>query len=128
MSFTYDPSTVVGQVRFLADDRDEPTALFTDAELQTCLDLNDQRVRLAAAQALDVKAADRAWIQGKIQLDGLSTDGTAVAAALRSQAAELRRQEVEGGGDDAGFDIAEMDLDVFSLRQILVNRMLREQT
>jgi hypothetical protein len=129
VSFSYDLTTSVGQVRLLADDRTPVGAVFSDEELGQLLVFTDQRVRLAAAQALDLKAANRAWIQ-RITAEGVATDGAAIAAALAARAKELRRQEAEGGeaDADAGFDIAEVVTDDFSLRQVLTNRFLREQS
>ena len=125
MSFTYDLATSIGRVRLLADDRVLATSALTDEELQAMLDLNDGRERLAAAQALDAKAANRAWLQ-RITAEGVATDGAAVAEALRAAAAELRRQEGAGTDDpDPGFDIAEMVVDPFTWRQAIRNRSLR---
>jgi hypothetical protein len=127
VSFTYDLGTSIGRVRLLADDRVEATSALTDEELQACLDLNDARERLAAAQALDLKAANRAWLQ-RITAEGVATDGSLIAQALAERAAELRRQEADGVDDaDPGFDIAEMVLDDFGWRQVVFSRALREQ-
>jgi hypothetical protein len=56
MSFTYDLSTLIGQVRLKIQDKTEATAFFTDEELQVFLDDNDDSVNLAAADALE------AWV------------------------------------------------------------------
>jgi hypothetical protein len=125
VSFTYDLATSIGRVRLLGDDRVQATSALTDDELQAMLDLNDGRERLAAAQALDAKAANRAWLQ-RITAEGVASDGAAIAEALRAAAAELRRQEGAGVDDpDPGFDIAEMVLDEFTWRQATANRLSR---
>jgi hypothetical protein len=127
--FTYDVSTPAGQVRLLCTDRDANNQAFQDDEIQAFLNLNGGSVILAAAQALDQLASNEAFIQGKIKLEQLETDGTALAAALRTQADKLQKQYAEGIGDptDAGYDYAELLLDVFSERQIWINRSLRQQ-
>ena len=129
MSFTYDASTPAGKVRLLCTDRDSNNQAFQDDEIQAFLDLNGQSIILAAAQALDQLASNEAFIQGKIKLENLETDGTALAAALRAQADKLQKQYAEGIGDptDPGYDYAEQLLDVFSERQIWINRSLRQQ-
>lgn len=136
--YTYDPSTPVGQVRLLCTDRPPPVqagpydwtnVVFDDSEIQAFLTLNNGVVKLAAAQALDQLASSEAYIQGKVVLENLQVDGTVLAAALKAQAAELRRQYDIGEGDptDPGYDYAEQLLDVFSERQIWINRGLRQQ-
>ena len=127
MSFTYDPASPAGQVRLLTGDRDQATALFADAEIQAFLDLNAGDVRLGAAQAIDQIAANEAYIQGRILLDNLQTDGPRLAEQLRAQAAELRRQVYEGDPNDAGFAIAEQVFDPFTAREEFVNQALRQQ-
>lgn len=104
-----DPTTDLGQVRLLIADVDESNLLFTDAQITAFLTLNSGSVRRAAAQALDVIAGSEAMVSKKIRSQDLSTDGPAVADALRKQAAELRRQEDNGEGDPeaSGFEIAE---------------------
>lgn len=122
MAFTYDPSTDPGRVRLLCGDTESDHQQFSDAEIATFLALNDDDVRYAAAQALDRMAASEAFIQKKIKLLDLTTDGPAVATALRAQAAELRRQADEAG--DA-FDWAEMVTNSFTYRERLAATWLR---
>lgn len=126
MSFTYDPTTDFGKVRLLAQDFDSSNAVFQDNEIQAFLDLNSANVRLAAAQALEVIAANEAFIAKKSTIDGDSFDGPAVATALKGMAAEYRRQVMDADADGAGlFDWAEDVVDTFTLRERLLNELLR---
>lgn len=96
-------------VRLLISDTDPANRFFSTAEIDLFLTMNSSSVRRAAAQALDTIAANEAMVSKKIRTQDLSTDGPAVAEALRKQAAELRRQADAGEGDDdaSGFEIVE---------------------
>jgi hypothetical protein len=97
------------QVRLLIADTDPANRFFSTGELTDFLALNGASVRRAAAQALDVWAANEAMVSKKITTQDLQTDGPAVAASLRQAATELRRQADAGEGDDGsdGFEIVE---------------------
>ena len=131
MTFTYDPTTDLGRVRLLIPDTVSTDAYFEDAEITAFLSLNDGDVRLAAAQALDTLASSNALILKVITQNGVSTNGAAVATALRAQAAELRRQAEAGGlgddAEDATWDWAETvgTSDPFAYRERLVSQALR---
>ena len=88
----YDPGTPVGQVRLLIDDTDDSAPIFHDSELDTFLTLNGGSVLRAAAQALLLIAGSEVRLGKKITSQDLATDGPAVAAELRAQAAALRTQ------------------------------------
>ena len=127
MAATYDPSLDSGKVRLLSQDTDLDNVIFNDGEIQAFLDLNVGDVRLAAAQALDVIAANEVYVQKRLKLLDLVTDGVQEAMQLRAQASELRRQVAEGSGDFTGmFDFAEQVLDEFSERERLMKELLRE--
>lgn len=98
-------------VRLLIADTDPTNRFFSTREIARFLALNPDSVRRAAAQALDVWAANEAMVSKKIRTQDLSTDGPAVADALRKSAAELRRQadQGEGDADSVGFEIAEFE-------------------
>ncbi len=128
MSYTYDLATAVGQVRALTRDTRGPTTVFfTDEEITFYLTLNSSDVRRAAAEMLDVWASDEAMVTKVVTLLDVSTNGAAVAASLRAHAKILRdladAADLEG---DAGFDVAEMALGPFSLREQIINEGLRE--
>lgn len=127
MSISFDPTTPIGQVRLLSADFDlEGGVIFNDESYSAFLNLNNQSIRLAAAQALDVVATNEVIVQKVIKILDLRTDGKSVQMALKQQADELRRQEYEGSGDMVGyFDYAEQVLDAFTARQRAVNEWLR---
>lgn len=91
-------------------------AQFTDADLQTYLDIESGDPRLAAADALDAIASSAAMLQGRITMLDITLDGTAVAKALHETAMGLRAV-VEAGAvpvptdENPGFDFAEMVFD-----------------
>ena len=106
MTFTYIPGTPIGLVRLLCTDRDPDNEIFSDEEIAVFLDLNGQDVRLAAADALDQIAASQALILKYIEVNGLRTNGQAVANALHQQAESLRaRAAAEAAEDDEYIDI-----------------------
>ena len=106
MTFTYIPGTVLGTVRLLCTDRDPDHEIFSDEEIAVFLDLNEQDVRLAAADALDQIATSQALILKYIEVNGLKTNGQAVANALHQQAESLRsRAAAEAAEDDEYIDI-----------------------
>lgn len=85
-----DYTSALGQVRLLIADLDEAAFIFTDEILTGYLGLNGDSVHRAAADALDAIATTEVLLAKKIRTQDLSTDGPAVAAELRKQAAALR--------------------------------------
>jgi hypothetical protein len=84
-----DYTSTVGQVRLLTADLGA-TPIMSDELLQGYLALNDQDVLLASADALEAVATSEVLVSKVIKTQDLSTDGPAVAADLRKQAASLR--------------------------------------
>lgn len=106
MTFTYIPGTPIGLVRQLCTDRDPDHEIFSDEEIEALLDLNNGNVRYAAADALDQIATSQALILKYIEVNGLKTNGQAVANALHQQAESLRaRAAAEAAEDDEYIDI-----------------------
>jgi hypothetical protein len=101
-----DFTTPLGQVRLLIGDVDETALLLTDGMVEGFLSMQGDDVRLAAASALDAIASSEVLVSKKIRTQDLSTDGPAVAAELRAQAANLRDQ-VDSDGQGDIFDIAD---------------------
>ena len=98
--------TVAGQLRLLiADVGEGADQLFTDDQINAFLALENQHVKLAAAQALDTAASSEALVSKVIRTQDLSTDGAKTADALRRHAAALRAQvaEAAGAAEDDGF-------------------------
>jgi Arc/MetJ family transcription regulator len=126
--FTYDPTTDRGLVRLLITDVDSTQPLFQDVEVDAFLALQAGSVKRAAAQALDVIASNEALVQKATRLMDLTTDGPAVAKALREHAVLLRDQVLEDEArDGAAFDWAEMALGSFGVRERVENQWIREQ-
>jgi len=102
MAFTYDVATLAGQVRLLIGDTESSDPLFQDDEIAAFLGIEEDDIRLAAALALDVMAANQVMVLKVITQNGVSTNGAAVAQALRAQAKALRDQaELSAVGSDA---------------------------
>ena len=118
---TIDYSTNRGKVRLIITDTDVTSLIFTDAEIDAFLGMHDDVVFLAAAQALDTIASNEALVSKVIKLLDLSTNGAAVAGALRTHANSLREQV----NNEASFDYAEMAVDAFSARELIYKETLR---
>lgn len=106
------PSDTHRQTRLLITDTDPANRLFSTLQLADFLAMNSGNIRRAAAQALDVLAANEALVSKVIKTKDLSTDGAKTADALRKQAAELRRQADAGEDitdDSTGFEIVEFE-------------------
>lgn len=105
------PTEAQDDVRLLIADTNPATRMFSLRQVAQFLRLNGDNARRAAAQALDVIAANEALVSKVIKTKDLSTDGAKVADALRKQAAELRRQADTGedSDDESGFEIVEFE-------------------
>jgi hypothetical protein len=105
------PSEEQGDVRLLIADTDPANRIFSTQQIARFLAMNGDSVKRAAAQAFDAIAGNEAMVSKKIRTQDLQTDGPAVAAALRAQATELRRQADQGEGDaeSSGFEIVEYE-------------------
>jgi len=127
--FTLDETTDIGTVRIIIQDVDAEQALFSDAGITKLLSLNGDDVRLASAAALDIMASNQAMILKVIRTLDLSTDGAAVARALREHASQLRddAEKADGGEEGGLFDYAEMVTNTFTMRERIRNQMLRDQ-
>ena len=98
MTFTYDLATVVGQARLYSQDTVEANSIFSDEELQVFLDNNENNVYGAASDALEIIAANQAYVLKVIKNNGLETDGAATAEALRASAANFRAKASSNSG------------------------------
>ena len=82
------------------------TQYLTDGQIDGYLQLNDGRVRRAAADALDAIAVSEVLVSKVIRTQDLQTDGAKVADALRARAAQLRAQDDDEELDAwGGFDL-----------------------
>lgn len=127
MSWTYDATTDRGKVRLLATDVDSSNQIFSDAEIDTFLTLEDSNIKRSAALALETIARNQVLVLKVIRLLEIQTDGASVARELRMQADNLREQATadEARSDGGAFDWAEMVTDDFSLRRRFVASVLR---
>ncbi len=119
MTFTYDVSDPIGQVRMNIPDKVSADAFWTDEEIEAFLVQEDSSVKRAAAAALEAMASDEAYVQKQMRLMDTSTNGPAVSDALLARAKMLREQaDVADAGEEGGaFDVAEQVFDDFSLRE-----------
>lgn len=100
-----DFTTPEGKVRLLIADLDEAEPVVSDDIIGGYLLLNDGSVMLAAADSLDAIATSEVMLGKKIRTQDLNTDGPAVAAELRTQAAKIRARAVEESGAGSFFDV-----------------------
>lgn len=94
-----DYTTPIGQVRLIIGDLDLANQIFGDTELEGFLSITRDSVKRAAAEALDTIASSEALISKKITTQDRSSDGPAVADALRKHAASLRSRAREEEDD-----------------------------
>jgi hypothetical protein len=105
-----DYDTPVGRVRLLIADVDESDLLLTNDQIEAYLSIENDRVKRAAALALEAIASSEVLRSKKIRTLDLQTDGPAVAAELRAQARQLREQDDQDGDDGPwGIDIVYFD-------------------
>lgn len=107
MTFTYDLTTAIGQIRRLLGKLETvtTTALFTDEEIAQELTESGNVIKIAAANLLDVKATYISEKKKSTTIGKYSINGPAMAADLRKHAEELRRQVDE----DGSFEVSETD-------------------
>lgn len=131
-TYTYDPTTAVGKVRLLIDDRDmtaiDPTlpleqrsVIFADNEVQTFLDLNGGDIFLGAAGATRTIAMNRSLLVQHRKISKTEVDFGSLRQDLLKMAVEFERVARELPADG----LAEMAWTDPALRQLLVNQALR---
>jgi len=122
MTYSYDVTTSVGQVRLLIPDRVTPNQVFENEEIEAYLALKGDDIRCAAAAALETIAADQALVLKVMTLLDVHTDGARVAEALLKRAMMLREQ---AEADSTTFDWAEMVTTDFAARERIIAQDLR---
>jgi len=128
MSVTYNLGTDVGVARLIISDSDVANPIFQDEELAAFLSMENDNIKLGAAQALDTIATNEALTQKAIKILDLTTDGPKLAVALRLHATSLRAQvSADEAAAEAGtdFDWAEMVENVSGERERLVDQFQR---
>lgn len=108
-----DYSKPEGQVRLLIPDTDESNLIFEDSQIAGYIQMaRDNNLKRAAALAVDAIATSEALISKVIRTQDLSTNGAAVANALREHAKNLRQQADEDDDNDGSsffFDYVPFD-------------------
>lgn len=100
-------SEPIDQVRALMADVGSDQYL-TNPQIQTYLDLNDDNVRRAAAEALEAIAVSELLVGKVIRTQDLQTDASKIAAELRALAARLRQTaDEQDAGEWGGFDVVD---------------------
>lgn len=100
-------------------------SILSDTDVQTFLDLNASSIRLASADALDAIASSEALVQKVLRILDVSTDGAAVARALRDHAKALREQELYAS-DAGAFDFANVVVDRTSYWELIQKRAIAD--
>lgn len=113
MTFTFDPTTSRGRVRLLVPDAVTPGHMFEDAEIDAYLAMNDDEVRLAAADAIETIAGSNAMVGKLISVNGLSANGAFVCNSLMARARTLRETATEYVG------IASAAVDEFTWQEMI---------
>jgi hypothetical protein len=133
VSYTYNPTTPVGQLRLLIDDRDmssisdtlpleRRSAIFTDDEIQAILDVSGQELMRAAAKALLIIAGNRSLLVQKRTIGKSDID----FGQLRSDLIKLSQEYLTQANEMPADGLVEQVWDDFSLRRIITNVQLRE--
>ena len=129
MTLTYDVATDRGKVRLLIQDTVEANEFYDDTEIDAFLtlaaDLDGAAIYNASALALDSWASNQLMILKVIERLDLKTDGASMSKEMRARAQGLREQAI-AASDDAGFEIAEMALGPWSVREQIVNEAIED--
>ena len=86
MTFTYDLSTNLGQVRLNIGDTDSANEVFSDAEITSILSSSSDDVNLATGRALLIIANQKSRLAKIKKAGNYSEDTTKIADSLRKDA------------------------------------------
>ena len=121
----------VGVVTFLSVPADGSSvtvtykySILTDSQIQSFLDLEEDDIKLAAADALNSIAANQALVLKVMRVLDIQTDGAKVAESLRQLAKQYRAEVMES----AEFDYAEQISNTPGLVEKVLKDWLREGT
>ena len=124
-----DLTTDRGKVRLLIQDDNETYEFFTDAKIDCFItlagDLEGDPVFNGSALALESWASNQVMIIKVVSLLDVTTDGAAVSKEMRERAIALRADAITSSSD-AGFEIAELALGPWSIREQIINEALRD--
>lgn len=96
------PEQAAALVRLNISDLDPDNPILTDEQIESLLDNFDGSINRASARALRIIAASEVLIGKVIRTQDLSTDGRAVAYALRELARDYERDAEEEEADAEG--------------------------
>lgn len=94
MSFSYDLSTPVGQVRLLTRDIDSSNQIMSDEEISAMLNQFDNDVKVTAAQCILAWANNYALLAKIKRAGGYSEDLTKIAEILRENAKTMLEMSI----------------------------------
>ena len=126
MTFTYDNTTPIGQVRLLCTDTDSTRQIFGDDEIQVFLNLMNNEALLAAAMALDTIASNELLREKVVTIMGLEVDGATLSKTLAARAANLREVFQQFSADGFAFATAEFADGIFQDSEHVWKTFLRE--
>lgn len=131
MTWSFDDSlaTAKDRIRVLVGDTDADDPLISDEGIAMYLSggaLAQASERLSAAEVATAIAAKYARRATSISEGGASVNWGDLAKRYRDLAEQLRATDAAGDGTGSGlFDWAEMALDPFSAREVVLNAALR---
>lgn len=133
-TFTYDLSTLIGQLRLNISDinlsqtdgnRDEWTTLFSNEELQVFLTRAADDMNLASYYALMVVASSKSMLAKRRTLGDYSEDLTQLAVQIRAQAKAYYDDYAATVLGAPACDYAEQSVSDFAINDILNNQAAR---
>lgn len=126
MSYTYDPTTNIGRIRRTLPDKTEDDAFWTDEELQSFLDDEDNNWRRATALALETMATDDLLVLKVIRIQNLETNLDRAMTALLKRAATLREQaSIAESTDSDAFEFVDMINNEWQLEERVLKQAAR---
>ena len=127
MTFTYDPTNNIGRVRRTLPDKDINNAFWTDEEIQSFLNDEDNNWRKATALALETMASDDLIVLKVIEVQNITTNTDRLMSAMLRRAERLREDAIkEEANDGDAWDVAEIIVTDAQYRQRVYNQALRD--
>lgn len=123
MAFTYNLSTNVGKVRNLVHDVTESTAIFSDDEITSILNLHDGDIFMAASTAC-LKIAMSKALTAKMRRAGDYWEDDREVMKHYREMSKVYREASENVPADADVEVVYTD---FNYNQILQNKSLRNE-
>lgn len=130
MSVTYNLGNAIGQSRLYGKDNDVTKPYFTDEEISVLLSNVNNKVYLAAAQMLRIKASAPEHLAKSFKIGSYSENNENTSEALLNLAKSYEELAENSGigldGNDIGQEaIAEIAYNESNYRRIIINKNLR---